>query len=63
MILTEYNKEEHMAALKEYYEEQIEKAVAKSEKRANDAETKLDYLFSLHPTYNASVSNSESRIK
>ena len=27
MILTEYNEEEHMAALKEYYDEQIEKAV------------------------------------
>ena len=36
MILTEYNEEEHMAALKEYYEEQI----TQEKNRANDAETK-----------------------
>ena len=45
MILTEYNEEEHMAALKEYYEEQItqEKNRANiAENKANDAENRAN---------------------
>ncbi len=37
MILTEYNEEEHMAALKEYYKEYYEEQIAKTEEIANNA--------------------------